>query len=184
MNETTNSTKTGEFSTTSFRCSVCKKVHEHSPLNYAARVPHSVLDVPESDRQSRVYLTNDQCVIDNRKFFLRGRVAIRIIDQPKPLIWGVWARVRQSDFKRAIELSTSEGREVEPAYRGLLDTELMIYGHTLNLEVLVNTQPVGMKPIFDIVSTTHILGIEQREGVSLERLREIDECFIHPRLGW
>jgi hypothetical protein len=129
MNETTNSTKTGEFSTTSFRCSICKKVHEHSPLNYAARVPHSVLDVPESERQSRVFLTNDQCVIDNRNYFLRGRVAIRIIDQPKPLIWGVWARVRESTFKRAIELSTSEGREAEPPYRGLLDTELMIYGH-------------------------------------------------------
>jgi hypothetical protein len=59
----------------------------------------------------------------------------------------------------------------------------MIYGHTLNLEVLIHTQPVGMKPIFDIVSSTHVLGIEQREGVSLERLREIDECFIHPRLA-
>jgi hypothetical protein len=46
--------------------------------------------------------------------------------------------------------------------------------------VSVQTQPVGQRPQFTVVDEEHPLGVEQRNGITMERVEEIAEMMLHP----
>jgi hypothetical protein len=61
-----------------------------------------------------------------------------------------------------------------------LTTELPVYpATTLNLKTRVHTRPVGERPFVELQLTDHPLAIEQRTGISLERVREIASVVRH-----
>jgi hypothetical protein len=62
-----------------------------------------------------------------------------------------------------------------------LNTQISLYGDTLNLAVRVRTQVVGRRPHFEVIDQAHPLAIEQREGISIQRVREIAEEILHPK---
>jgi hypothetical protein len=56
-----------------------------------------------------------------------------------------------------------------------------LYPETLNLKTNVYTQPVGVRPFIELEPTDHPLAIEQRTGISWERVQEIAELVLHPK---
>ena len=38
-----------------------------------------------------------------------------------------------------------------------------------------------MKPFIELEATDHPLAVEQREGITMDRVREIAEALVHPR---
>jgi hypothetical protein len=163
-----------------FLCAVCHQRHD-LPLSYSYKAPPAVASIPEIELDQRVQFTLYQCVVDERDFYLRGRIPVPMIGRQEPFIWGVWAQVSPEDFLAINERWKMEGREADPPYRGVLHSPLPIYGDTLNLELRIHTQAVGRRPHFHIVDTAHPLGREQQEGMTMERAREIAEEVIHPR---
>ncbi len=147
------------------------------PLSYSVKVPLAATAVPVEEIEQRVVITPDQCVIDNRDFYLRGRFAIPVIGLDQPFIWGVWVEVSPKNFIRTNELWTTEGRENEPPFPGWLNTQMPLFGNTYNLEVSVQTQVVGRRPHFTPVDQDHPLAVEQRNGITMERVREIAELM-------
>ena len=135
--------------------------------------------VPKSELDQRVVITPDQCVIDGRNFYLRGRIPVPVTGHDEVFIWGVWAEIGPRDFIRTNELWNTRGRETTPPFRGWLDTELFLFGDTINLEVRVETQIVGRRPHFMIVDDEHPLAIDQRNGISIERAAEIAGRILH-----
>jgi hypothetical protein len=170
-----------DFQQEGYRCSVCRQWHGDLPWSYSAKTPSAVAAIPEPERGWRTVLTPDQCIIDQRQFFLRGRIVIPVLNHDEPLIWGVWARVSQADFLRANDLWKVEGREREPAYTGWLNTEIPLYKGTMNMELRVHTQVIGRRPHFEIVDPRHPLAVEQREGIPLRRVQRIAEEIAHPK---
>lgn len=164
---------------TGFACSVCGERHEVLPLSYSVKAPHAVTAIPLDELEKRVVMTRDQCVIDGRDFYLRGRIPIPVIGLDEPFIWGVWAEISPKNFLRSNELWHLEGREREPAFPGWLNNELFLFGNTINLEVSVQTQKVGWRPHFIIADRKHPLAIEQLEGITLQRVEEIAEMILH-----
>jgi len=166
---------------TPFFCEGCGRWHDKLPLSFSVKVPLAATEIPPAELEMRLVLTRDQCVIDGTAFYLRGRVVVPVIGLEEPFIWGVWAEVSPKNFVRTHELWNQPGREREPQYPGWLDTDLPIYdmthdtthGTTVNLEVGVQTQVVGRRPHFAIVSARHPLAVEQREGITLERVKQI-----------
>lgn len=163
-----------------FRCSICHEWHDQLPMSYSVKVPQAVAAIPEAELDSRVVFSLDQCVIDKQSFYIRGRIPVPIIGQADAFIWGVWAKVDEPDFVRANNMWKVEGREKEPQYRGWLNTPLPLYKDTANLELRILTQIVGRRPHFELADITHPLALEQRNGITMERVREIAEWFIHP----
>jgi hypothetical protein len=164
-----------------FQCSVCQLWHDTLPLSYSVKAPLAAQGIPEDELLRRVVFTVDQCIVDERNFYLRGRIPVPVLGQEQPFIWGVWASVSQKDFIRTNELWKIAGRETEPAYLGRLNTQIPLYGDTLNLAVRVRTQVVGRRPHFEIIDPAHPLAIEQHEGISIQRVREIAEEILHPK---
>lgn len=162
-----------------FTCGICYEWHENLPVSYSAKVPSAVASIPEAELDRRVIFTLDQCVIDSRDFYLRGRIPVPIIGVEQPFIWGVWARISKDDFLRANDMWKVPGRETEPPFRGWLDTAIPFYGDTLNLALRVWTQVVGRRPSFEVLNPTHPLVREQHEGISMQRVRDIAAEFVH-----
>ena len=125
-------------------------------------------------------ITPDQCVIDDRDFYLRGRIPVPIVGHDTPFVWGVWAEVGPKSFLRANELWNVPGRESEVPFPGWLDTELLLYGDTVNLLLSVQTQVVGRRPHFIVTNPDHPLALEQRNGITMRRVKEIAERIMHP----
>jgi hypothetical protein len=162
-----------------FDCDVCGKHHDVLPLSYSVKAPRAASLIPADELEKRVVLTRDQCVIDGRVFYLRGRVVVPMLDYAEPFIWGVWAEVSPKNFIRTMDLWKWEGREGEPAFPGWLDSEIALFGNTINLEVAVQTQKVGWRPHFSVVDLEHPLAVEQRGGMTLLRAKEIAEQMLH-----
>jgi hypothetical protein len=62
----------------------------------------------------------------------------------------------------------------------MLNTQLPVFGDTYNLEVNVQTQPVGQRPQFTVIDQDHPLAVEQQDGITMERVEEIAVRMLHP----
>ena len=164
---------------TRFYCSSCGEWHDELPLNYGADVPDLVDDIPPEERGARVNTNDDFCVIDNQYYFVRGNIEIPILDSGQTFGWGVWVSLSEKNFNRTTELVDTEGRESETPYFGWLSTSLPYPESTLNLKTLVHTQPVGIRPLVELEPTSHPLSLEQRQGITMQRVQEIAERFLH-----
>jgi hypothetical protein len=67
-------------------------------MSYSVKVPHAVTAIPAAELHRRVLFSLDQCVIDKREFYGRGRIPVPVVGREEPFIWGVWARVSEEDF--------------------------------------------------------------------------------------
>ncbi|GHH28688.1 DUF2199 domain-containing protein [Streptomyces lanatus] len=125
-------------------------------------------------------LSSDQCVIRNQHFFIRGLIEIPVIGSQDVFSWGVWVSLSKHNFTRALEMWNTEGREAEGPYFGWLSTELALYSEdTTNLKTNAHTRPVGKRPFIELEPTDHPLAIEQRSGITRERVREIAMAVLH-----
>jgi hypothetical protein len=162
-----------------FGCSVCGERHV-LPLSYSVKAPMAAGAIAVEELDQRLVLTPDQCVIDGRDFYLRGRILVPVIGLEEPFVWGVWAEVSPMNFVRTNELWSVEGREAELPFSGWLNSQLPMFGDTFNLEVNVQTQRVGQRPQFTVVNEDHPLAVEQRDGITMQRVEEIAERMLHP----
>ncbi|MFI0986366.1 DUF2199 domain-containing protein [Streptomyces exfoliatus] len=93
--------------------------------------------------------------------------------------WGVWVSLSEENFARTHDLWDDPAREQEPPYFGWLSTELPVYPHsTLQLKTHVHTRAVGQRPLIELEPTDHPLAVEQREGITTSRVRELADLLL------
>jgi hypothetical protein len=128
-------------------------------------------------------LTSDQCVIGGEHLFVKGLIEIPVIGGDV-FSWAAWVSLSPQNFFRMSDLWETSGREQEPPYFGWLATELYLYEpSTLNLKTNVHTRPVGERPFIELEPTDHPLAVEQRTGITPERVQWIAEQLVHPGPG-
>lgn len=126
-------------------------------------------------------LSSEQCVVKGEHYFVKGLIEIPVLGSDAVFSWGVWVSLSPANFARAAELWETPGRETEPPYFGWLSTELPAYPRsTLDLKTNVHTRPVGERPFVELEPTAHPLAVEQRTGITLDRVRSIAESVLHP----
>lgn len=162
-------------------CATCGQHHEELPMCYGAPAPASWEAIPPDERARRGELSPDRCVIDDQFFFVIGRLEIPVTGLAEPFCWLVWVSLSEENFMRTCELWETAGRESEPPYFGWLNTSLPCHPNTLNLKTHVQTRTVGHRPSVILEPTEHPLAIEQRNGITLARVRELAECVLHGR---
>jgi hypothetical protein len=133
-----------------------------------------------AEREKRGELGTDQCVIDEKHFFVRGRIEMPVVETRDLFAWLVWVEVSKSDFARMSNLWTVKGREAkEPTYNGLLANELPVYeNETFGLAVKLHTRPVGQRPFIEVVAE-HRLRDEQKDRISYHRVQEIADKLLN-----
>jgi hypothetical protein len=162
-----------------FVCSKCGQWHAGLPLDWAFNSPIYWDQIPEGERSQRGFLNSDFCTIDGRDFFVRGVIAIPVIDSKELFMWGVWATLSKPHFDRMIELWNDPKIVEEPPYFGWLSNNIPVYPNTLNLKVYVQSKNVKDRPFIGLEKSEHLLAVDQRMGITHKRVEEIAAQMTH-----
>ncbi len=161
-----------------FKCSTCDEVHEGIPT-FGWDYPIHYLQIPEAERDDRCHLGSDDCVIDDQWFFVRGCIEIPVHGYADPFIWGVWVSLSEESFNEWSEVFEVPNRSNCGPYFGWLSSHLALYPDTINLKTYVHLRDNGIRPWLELEPTEHPLAVEQREGMSPDRVAEIYEQMLH-----
>jgi hypothetical protein len=154
-------------------CRCCGKQFDTLPLDWAFDAPAYWTSIPEGERATRGKLSSDFCTADEH-YFIRGCLQIPIIGSDQQFVWGVWVSQSAESFKRATELFDRDPDPDEAPRFGWLSNEIHIYQpSTLHLKANVHFRPVDSRPRIELQPTDHRLAVEQRIGITLERVQEI-----------
>lgn len=149
------------------------------PLDWAIDQP----DYWDGGRSERDKLSADLCIWTDDdgepSYFIRGVLEIPIIGTDDVLGYGVWSSLSEKSFDRVLELWDDPRRTEEPAYFGWLSNSLPGYPETLNLKMEVITRDLDGRPVFELQDGDHPLIAEQRNGITMDRVREIAELNMH-----
>lgn len=160
-------------------CSVCGLEHEGLPLDWAYDAPAYW----DGGRTEADWISTDVCVwtddAGSRCYFIRGVLRLPIVGTDDGLRYGVWSSLSEESFERVVDLWEDQARIHEPPYFGWLSNSLPGYPETLNLPLDVATIAVDLRPALVLHDGDHPLVREQRDGITLERVREIAELNLH-----
>jgi len=154
-------------------CRCCGKQYDTLPMSYGAPAPDPALAIGEGEVGTRVRLSSDACIIDDKHFFVLGCLEIPVDQCPDRFVWNVWVSVSEKSFQRIEALWDVDLRDAEPPFFGWLCTQLPIYPPTLNLKTSVHLRNHGIRPLIRLEPTDHPLAVEQRDGIALQRVEEI-----------
>jgi hypothetical protein len=162
-------------------CSRCGEVHVGLPFDLAFDAPiyWTWLSPEERDEQGR--LNEDLCEIrdgEQTDRFVRGVLELPVRGSNEAFCYGVWTSLGEASFSQVLALwddPRQDGRE----YFGWLSNRLRGYPDTLNLKTTVQTRAHGLRPTIILAASDHPLALEQREGITMERVREIVELNMH-----
>ncbi len=135
--------------------------------------PDHWFEIPKAEREDRGRLTSDICVIDDKHRFVRGCLEVPIIDHNDIFVWGVWVSLSAKSFERVHELWNAEIIENEPPMFGWLCNNISIYPSTSLLKTHLHLRSGNERPRIELEPTEHPLAVEQRTGITLDRVQEI-----------
>jgi len=177
------------MSSNRFTCAQCGQILTDPPLCYAVEAPWRLVGVPESELENRVLLSEDMCVVDlsedmcvvdAKYFFVRGQIAIPILDRPATFLWSVWCSLSENSFRDVFERWDEPARPDDPPYFGWLMSILPGYPETLHMQARVQSRGVGVVPLVTVVEPAgHPLVREQQEGITMERVHEFAHLVLH-----
>ena len=154
-------------------CAHCGAALGELETDFGYLRPIQYFMVPEAQRATRVRVTDDVCVIDEKIFVIRGVMKIRITDVPgQDFMWGFWASVSARSFARYVELYEIDAPD-EPPFPGLLAVSPPNYPNLIDSEVTVHLGLASQRPEFRPTSFAHPLFREWRDGITVHRWHEI-----------
>ena len=161
-----------------FHCRCCGDVHRGLPA-WHFQAPVQALAIPEEERRSRVELTEDDCVIDAKEFYLKGLLELPVVGTGERFVWGVWLSVSEESYLRFTELFQDVGREAGEAFFGWLCNSLPGYPETQLLKTYLHVREYPMRPWVALEPTSHPLAVDQREGLTRDRAVAMTERMLH-----
>lgn len=111
-------------------------------------------------------------MIGGRDFFIRGCVEIPIVGHHEKFIWGVWASLSESNFKRVLDLWSADVAD-EPPMFGWLCNNVSQYPPTIGLKTNVHLRPNNLRPAIIVEPTDHPLAVDQRQGITLDKVEKL-----------
>ncbi len=133
------------------------------------------LDVPP---EAFVFSREGELCTVGDDYFILANIHLPLANQKRCFVWTCWISLSAESFRRVNELWDKPGREDQPAAFGWLSSALPTYTPTtLSLKTGVQTRPIGERPWVELEPTDHPLAVEQREGISWERIAAIYHAF-------
>jgi hypothetical protein len=163
---------------TGLRCVSCGQVHK-GLLDLAVDAPGAWPDPPEGEPNSALgdrthVLTEDFCIIEGQHYFVRGVLQLPIIGgKDQVFSYGVWSSLSGKNFALYRDTFESGDQGKLGPWFGWFSNQLPGYPKTSALKCRVQPRSGGLRPTFELEPADHPLAVEQREGVTLDRLLDI-----------
>jgi hypothetical protein len=168
----------GLFMDHTWTCRCCGKQFSGLPLDHAFTAPDQWYGRPEAEPEGHSKLDPDLCVIAQQDHFVRGCLEIPILGREEKFVWGVWASVSERSFRRVLELWEASSLDDEPPLFGWFCNTIKIYPPTLGLKTSLYLRAGGIRPAIELEPTDHPLAVEQRHGISLQRVEELAAALM------
>jgi hypothetical protein len=161
------------------RCQQCGKEHEDINTQIGFGKPDVYFEVPEPERDKRIFINSDVCDIDRKRFFARGVLQIPVHGH-EHFGWGIWVEMKSADFIRYLELYEDPDQGNEPLFHGHIATAIPAYGEpTLGIAVAIQLTGPTTRPLFFVeAGVDHLLAQEQYNGVAADRVDDF-RASIH-----
>ena len=156
-----------EIAEMGYYCSECGLYHRDIPFSYGADEPVSYFNLKDKSNST---INKDLCIIDNERYFIKGQIKIKVLDNENDFSWNVWIEISKSDFDNEESNWEEENRFLNKPYFGVLDTVLNCYPDSVGLKVSVQTQKLGIVPSIKIEDSNHPLFLEQENGIDMKRV--------------
>lgn len=157
-----------------FICAICDREHTGLPLDVAYKRPDQFFAIPKDELKNRAVFTDDGGWIDDKQFFIRGVLKLPIHETESEFAFGAWAEIQEQDFLRYLEIDINNADVTqEPHLLGRLANELITYPQSANLDITIRLMPLNKRPLFNVVAQQHQLEIDQRTGISMEKVHRI-----------
>jgi hypothetical protein len=159
----------------SYTCATCGKSHDDLP-DIASDRPDYWWTIPEAERERRIVLTPDTCIVDREHYFIRGVIEIPIHGSKEVFGFGVWVTQKDANFQKYLE--NFESAEIGPFF-GWLSTRLTYYkDDTLSLKTMAHFRGGKLRPAIELEHTDHPLSVDQCRGIPLAKAWEIVHHYL------
>ena len=163
-----------------FQCTDCGQWHEEMPMDMFYALPSYVASIPENERDARVVRRGDFIIVDNEHHFLRVLLELPIKNSGETFSYGVWGSLSKKNFDRALAIyDDPKASEDEPEYFSWLNNSIEQWPQTINLKTMIKLKSDARASMI-LEPTDHPLAAAQREGIELDRVREIVDKALHP----
>lgn len=161
-----------------FKCTGCGEWREGMP-SFAAHAPLYYYAIPTEERAARCELTADTCIVDGEFFFARGCIEIPVQGEGEPFVWGAWTSLSKNNFELfRTSLGMQKRAQLGPFF-GWLSADFLVYPEAENLKTMLHLRDDGVRPFIELEPTDHPLAVEQRSGISVQRVAQIYAVYAH-----
>jgi len=156
-----------------WKCGTCEEWHTGQCLDFGSSSPFYWSDKNNEADQSKTFLNEDYCAIEDHDFFVRGVIHLPIIGAAETFRWGVWGSLSRKNFEQLLKMNDDPKRVELPRMFSWLSTKLPEYTDTLNLKMYAHMQEPPLRPHFELERAEHPLAQEYRNGIAPMRVKEI-----------
>jgi len=161
------------------RCPSCGEMHPIDEIEGSHERPDVVHSIGIFSRVFRVRNDGCFCMLDRKRYFVRGLLCFPVAGRSGPYCWGVWAEIDRSTYTEMDRLWDEEGRESASTFPGVIANEVPLFGRPLlGLKVAISMQPVGLKPHFRVLDEGHAAYGEQSLGITEARAMEFNHYVL------
>jgi hypothetical protein len=125
-------------------------------------------------------LTEDFCILNGEHFFVRCLLRLPLVTKPDISFgFGIWASLSSANFDLYLEtFDGGEQGDLGPWF-GWFSNRLNGYPDTMGLKCNVQPQADRQRPLILLEPTQHPLAVEQRAGVTFDRVLELYALYGH-----
>ena len=160
-------------------CNCCGQNFDTLPMNYAFTAPRNWFGLTEAERATRAKLTDDICIIDGTERYIRGCLEIPVCDSTESLVWGVWVSISEETLRYIISHWDDPLIEDEPPHSGWLGSWIKGYPEPVEIRCQIFIQGGDLRPRIVLQQSNYLLAIEQHQGITLERVKQIAASAGH-----
>lgn len=159
-------------------CAVCGKEHPRSALELSFRRPDPIIALSKEEREERCKESDDICVINRERYFVRGLLPLPVEGRDRPYRIGIWAEVDEESYQRIHNLWSDENQSSEPPFQATLANDLPNHNNALGLRAQLKLSGPTTRPDIIVTDVSHALFEEQNKGISSHRAYEYTSLFL------
>lgn len=126
------------------------------------------------------FLSEDFCVLEGQYFFIRCQLRLPLVGaEDDAFAFGIWCSLSADNFKLYLDHFDDDAAIALGPWFGWFCNRLLGYPETLGLKAHVLPQDHRQRPSVTLEPTDHPLSVEQRQGITYDRLMELYDLYGH-----